>query len=719
MSEVIISLVSGSGEVVSRQRLRQGVDYEIDYDRGTLLFSDPILRTENDSQGNILARRIVATYQFESEAQDASLLAARGRFYFERDPSNPSWLGATYLDEDRGDQDFSLWGLDSHISFSDWGNLIAEYASSSNQTIFNSAEGDAYRLEGDINFSQDIKGRLHYRQTDEGFANNATLSFIPGQTRYGADLNAQVAKATRLRFSYEHQKNEGVAPRPLDELEEFLDSGFDPVPGNEVDNSLSTISAEINQEFGETELSSALIWRDRTDNKSPESLDGSSTQLSTRFSTPIVGNLNFNALNELTLSDNTDAIFSDRIGLGLDWKFYSGLSLVFNQQWFTRGNLAGESLTSLGVQGEYEPWHNATFTGRYALANGDDGISNLGAIGLRQKVAIASGLNLDLHYEHTFSGFESGSASGVQFSQPFAVGSGASALSFGSGTSYGVGIRYDDNPNYSIGAQWQHSDNSGGGNTVISADVTGKLSSALTSLISYNQASSANQEFDIGTTRNLRIGLAYRHPKQDKFNALFRYEYEENGGLIPESLLISQGTSSRQHLFGLEGIYAPNWRWEFYGKYAFRNDKTFISDDFASSSNISLGQIRARYRFNYHMDLVAEGRAIWQPSADYTETGIVLEAGYYLTPELRLSAGYVFGSADDEDFTGTRSAGGPYLGMTVKLNSLLDGFGQHSPPSLPEGVSKKTRNGKKPSAAKTKSAKPDTSQTKSTERNTK
>jgi len=678
------------GNVVSRQRLSLGTDYEIDYDRGTLLFKDPVLRTEIDAQGNILVRRIVTTYQFESEGGDSTLFAGRGRYHFNRDVNRPSWLGGTYLNEDRGDQDFALWGLDAYVSVGDWGDLTAEYAQSENETVFANAEGAAYRLEGKVRFNETIQGSAYYRQAEEGFANDATFSFVPGQTRYGSQIQAQVAKETQLKFSYEHQDNKGVAPRPLDQLEEFLDSGFDPVPGNVQDNSLSTITAGVDQKFGESELGVDLTWRDRTDRKSPGDLNSTSTQLRSRFSTPIIGKLNFNALNDLTISDDTDAVFSDRIGLGLDWEFYSGLSLVLNHQWFTKGNLAGESLTSFGIQGEYEPWANATLTGKYTLANGIDGINNIGSMGLQQKISIASGLDLDLNYEHTFSGLDS-TGSGVQFSQPFAVGQGASALSFGSGTTYGVGIAYTDNPDFTASAKWQHSDNVSGGNTVVSGNITGKLSSALTSLISYNQASSANQEFDIGTTRNLRLGLAYRDPKQDKFNALFRYEYEENGGLIPESLLLGRGSGSREHLFGLEGIYSPNWRWEFYGKYAFRNDKTFIADDFESSSNISLGQIRARYRFNYHMDFVAGSRAIWQPSAEYTETGIVLEAGYYLTPELRLSAGYVFGNADDEDFTGTRSAGGPYLGMTVKLNSLLDGFGQHSPPSLPAGVSKKTK----------------------------
>jgi hypothetical protein len=683
------------GNVVTRERLTLGLDYEIDYDRGTLLFRDPVLRTALDSQGNVLVRRIITTYQFESEANDSSLLAGRARYHFDRDFNHPTWLGISYLDEDRGDQDFALWGLDGLISLGNWGKIIAEYAQSDNETVFANATGSAYRLEGEVRFSNSIQGRAYYREADEGFANNATLSFVPGQIRYGADLQAQVAKNTSLKFNYEHQDNKGVAPRPLDELEDFLNSGFDPVPGSAQDNSLSTITAGVEQKFGKAELGVDLTWRDRQDNTVAGDLNSTSTQLRSRFSIPILEKLNFNALSEITLSKETDAVYSDRLGLGLDWEFYQGLSLVLNHQWFTRGDLAGESLTSLGVQGEYEPWANATLTGRYSLTNGVDGINNIGAIGLQQKITLAPGLNLDFDYEYTFSGLDSNdSGSGSQFSQPFSVGQSASSLSFGSGTNYGVGIEYTDNPNFTASAKWQHSNTSGGGNTVIAADVTGKLSSALTSLISYNQASSANQEFDIGTTRNLRVGLAYRDPKQDKFNALFRYEYEENGGLIPETILLGAGTGSKEHLLAMEGIYAPNWRWEFYGKYAFRNSKTFIADDFVSSSNISLGQLRATYRLNYHVDLVAEGRLIWQPSAGYTESGIVLEAGYYLTPEFRISAGYVFGSADDEDFTGTRSAGGPYLGMTMKLNSLLDGFGQHQAPTVPEVIpqqKKKTR----------------------------
>ena len=687
---VELTPLNDPGNVVTRESLSFGTDYEIDYDRGTLLFKDPVRKTQVDADGNILVRRIVATYQFESEASDSDLFAGRFRYHFDRDFERPIWLGSTYINEDRGDQNFELYGFDALISFGEWGTLSGEYANSENQTVFADASGSAYRLEGKVKFSQNIAARAYYREADAGFANNATLSFVPGQIRYGSELTARISQSTDLRFLYERQENDGVAPRPLDELEDFLNLGVDPVPGSAVDNNLSTITAGVQQRIGKADLGLDLTYRDRQDNTTTDSLSSTSTQLRSRFSIPVINKLTFHALNDLTISEDTDAVFSDRLGVGLDYEFYSGLSLVLNHQWFTKGNQAGEALTTLGVQGEYEPWANATLTGRYGITNGVAGINNTGSIGMQQKIPLAAGLDLDLNYERTFNDFDR-EGTGTQFAQPFSVGQGASALSFESGSTYAVGLRYSDNPDFTADAKFQYSDGESGSNTVISSNVTGKLSRSLTSLFSYSQANSANQTFDIGTTREIRLGLAYRDPKQDKFNALLRYEFEENGGLIPETIFLGSGTGSKDHLFAGEIIYAPNWRWEFYSKLAYRNSRTFIADDFVSSSNISLGQFRTTYRLNYHMDLVGEARSIWQPSADYSESAFLLEAGYYLSPEFRLSAGYVFGRADDEDFTGTRSAGGPYVGMTVKLNGLLDGFGQHQQPTLPEGIPKKAQ----------------------------
>jgi outer membrane protein OmpA-like peptidoglycan-associated protein len=82
------------------------------------------------------------------------------------------------------------------------------------------------------------------------------------------------------------------------------------------------------------------------------------------------------------------------------------------------------------------------------------------------------------------------------------------------------------------------------------------------------------------------------------------------------------------------------------------------------------------------VELVGETRMLNQPTAGYSEFGLVGEVGYYLTPDLRLALGYSSGSINtDRDFSGSRSAGGLYAGITVKLNELFDGFGlQKTPP---------------------------------------
>ena len=295
-----LSPLNDPGNVVFRQRLNSGTDYEINYDRGTILFSEPVLSTEIDDNGNILVRRIVATYQFETEDSDSSLIAGRVRFHFDRDRESPIWLGASFVDEDRGDQDFFLWGFDGYFSLGNWGNITAEYAESDNETVFGEASGSAYRLDGEVRFSDSVYGRAYYHRADEGFSNNATLSFIPGQTRYGGQIQAQIAEGTSLRFAYEHQDNEGVAPRPLDELEEFLEVGTEPVPGSILDNTLDSITAGVEQQIGSAELGVDLIWRDRSDNQEPAPLATTSTQLRSRLSVPITQRVNFHAFNDFT-----------------------------------------------------------------------------------------------------------------------------------------------------------------------------------------------------------------------------------------------------------------------------------------------------------------------------------------------------------------------------------------------------------------------------------
>ena len=313
----------------------------------------------------------------------------------------------------------------------------------------------------------------------------------------------------------------------------------------------------MQQKIGKVSLGVDWIHRERQDNQEPQELETTSSQLRSRLSFPIAKNLTFSATNEFTLTSETDAVASDRTGLNLNWEAIKGVNLGISQTWFTRGRLTDNSITNfnIGLERDFTFNTGTTITGRYGIVGGTNGFRGQGTIGLNQKLTIAPGLRADLSYEKTLGDFFNSTGSGGRFSQPFASGQSASALGFFDGSeSYSVGLEYTDNPDFKASARFEQRNSSGGSNTVISGNVTGKITSSLTGLASYNQASAANQRFDdLSATRNLSLGLAYRDPGSDKFNALLRYEFRQNPSTIPESLLLARGTGFEDPCLGRRG----------------------------------------------------------------------------------------------------------------------------------------------------------------------
>jgi hypothetical protein len=671
------------GTVLEVQQLSRGADYDIDYDRGSILFRSPILRTDVAPDGTILVRKIVTTYQFDNAGSQTYMVGGRLRYHFDREQGRERWIGATYLRESQSARTFELYGADALFSLGDKARIIAEYAHSSNDTETTGApiSGSAYRIVAEGEFAKGFFGRAYYRSADAGFANNATISFVPGQTRYGAELKASLTKTTIFNIKVDREENRGIAPRVLTTLDDLLHPGFVSTPGEKVDNSLTTVSVGVDQKVGKGTLGVNWIHRDRTDRIATSAFNGSSDQLQTRFQMPLSKTVTFQTLNELTVG-GSDPLYSNRTLIGVDWAALPGVKVRLSENFLSGGQYGSNlrAITSLDVLGTHKliknDHLNTDLTGRFSVLGGQSGMVGQASVGLKNEWTIRSGLRANLAYEYVFSNFFGQTAAGPQFVQPYAVGQGGSALGLAEGHNLSVGIDYTDNPNFKASVRYDYRTSSRGSNSAFTAALDGKLTSYLTALARYQQAGASNQGLEsLGNSATLRVGLAYRNPKDDKFNALLRYEYRRNPATVPDTILFGSGSSSTDRTIALEGIYAPNWQWEFYGKFAYRNSTTYLAKDLVGSSAITLGQLRATYRFNNRWDVTAEARFIGQPSQGYSEFGAVAEVGYYLTPNLRLAAGYSFGNISDRDFDGSRSSGGPYVGLTVKINELFSGFG--------------------------------------------
>ncbi|MDX2255924.1 MAG: hypothetical protein NW214_10435 [Pseudanabaenaceae cyanobacterium bins.39] len=669
------------GTIARRIQLERSKDYEIDYDRGSLQFRQPIAQTDIGSNGETLVRRIVASYEYDNEGGSSnSVYGGQVRLHLNRDLQQPSWLGLNYYKENQGARNFNLYGANALLSFGRNGYVIGEYARSQNEAVDLSTpvSGSAIRFEGMAEVAAGIIAKAFYRHTDTGFVNNATISFVPGQTRYGLRVDAKLSDSTTIRASYDREENKGVAPQPFT-LRSFLDLNPQSTPGTPVDNQLSTFSFGLMQRLGFATAELDLLMRDRQDALNT-TLSGTSTQLRSKLTTALANNLKFIVLNETSLSNTADSILPDRTALVLDWQVIEGISFRLGQQWFSSGVLAGNSFTTAEVVGDYKLGTDTTISGRYSIVGGANNTTAQGAIGLNQRWAILPGIRLNFGYERIFGNDQATNASGTQVLQPLTTGVNTSTLSLQSGNNYNIGIEYTDNPDFKVSARYEYRTSSAGANTVITASALGKLSPAITGLFRYQRSGVANQTINnLGDTSSLRLGLAYRDPHNDNLNALLRYEYRQNPSTIPDSIFSGFGTGSESHVLSLEGIYAPTWQWEFFAKYAFRNSTSYIANDFVSSSSVNLAQLRTTYRLGYNFDLTGEARFINQPTAGYSETGYLAELGYYPTPNLRLALGYSSGAINnDRDFSGTRSAGGIYAAITVKLNELFDGFGLQS-----------------------------------------
>jgi hypothetical protein len=676
------------GTVISRKPLYRGPDYEIDYDRGTLLFRRPILATEfaffnepniEASTGStLLVRRIVVTYQYDgAENGDTNLYAGRVQYNFSQAFKQESWVGATYLRQDQGVQDFELYGADFRFALGRDGQVIGEIARSHNDSIFRgNVSGSAYRIEANGTITPGLTGRAYYRSVDENFANDATVSFTPGQTRYGAAVAYSLGANTTFRAGYDYEENYGISPLARSNIVDLFNPGVEAPPGSPVNNSLTTYSAGVQHAFGKKAAASVdFVHRDRQD-RVDDVFSGSTSQLVSRFGYSLTESLIFRAQNELSLGGN-DPLYPNRTTVGMDWKALPGVTMRLAHQFFDGGLLGRDSITSLDTIVSHNLWENTTLTGRYSVISAFNGMTGQGAIGLNHRWTISPGLHVNLGYEHTISNTTVATAAGVRFAQPYAVGQSASSLALLGGDVFNVGVEYTDNPDFKASARIEHRTGTGNNNTVFSIAGAGKLTPSLTLLGRYEQANFSNQLIEgLKDTATLRLGLAYRDPNSDRWNALLRYEYRKNPSTIPDTLLFGSGTGSTEHVFAAEAIYAPSWRWELYGKGAMRYSSTDLAGNFSNSAMIWLGQLRAAYRLNYRMDLAVEGRWIGQDAPSYSETGVAVEMGYYLTPDLRIGLGYSFGGVDDRDFTGYRSKGGVYFGVTFKVNELLGGFGR-------------------------------------------
>ncbi len=166
--------------ILSKKVLNPLLDYNIDYQTGTLYFKEPILSRDRDGNPQF----IIVESEVEGSGKKRLSSGGRGAMKFF---SGKLELGMSLLGEENSDDDMdTLYGFDAKINASE--NLIfnAEYAKSQKNIENNSSAAKAYLVELSYH-DRHSETKFYYKMQEDYFGFGQQNSSQSGTKKYGVD----------------------------------------------------------------------------------------------------------------------------------------------------------------------------------------------------------------------------------------------------------------------------------------------------------------------------------------------------------------------------------------------------------------------------------------------------------------------------------------------------------------------------------------------------
>ena len=220
-----------TGRTENRVVLQRGADYEIDELQGRIILTRPLAQISRDNNPTLtrdtpldgLEQRLLVDYEWVPSGFDADELTVgvRGKHWF----GDHVGVGATYIDESRAGEDYTLKGADLTLQAGKGTYVKAEFARTEsfgvpaffsdngglsfvqqNNTALN-RKGDAKSVEARANFrelgwtEQDWSAGAWWRRTDAGYSISRYDNGLP-VTEYGAELLGQFTPDIGLYTRY-------------------------------------------------------------------------------------------------------------------------------------------------------------------------------------------------------------------------------------------------------------------------------------------------------------------------------------------------------------------------------------------------------------------------------------------------------------------------------------------------------------------------------------
>ncbi len=605
--------------IISTQRMKQFLDYNIDYYTGEIFFKMPI--ASRDERFN----PIFITVDYESnDPHDWSYnYGGRGGIDVIEDKLN---VGGTYINEGRIGGYGHLGSIDALYDFGNGLQFKTEFAATKVKQGADHSSGNAYLAEL-RRTTRKLGGKIFIRDFEPNFGLGQQNSVEIGTRKYGADaayrlrdyltLNGQVYRQSYL---------------VTDSRRDFGELKFNWTK--------KRFTAQSGIRYAEDRLGNG------TANRSSQFIAGGSYKVWAE-------RLEFRLMQEQSIIKNDDPDFPTRTTLGADYHVNRRLTF-FGEQDFATGHKEVANDTRFGFKSS--PWKGAQITSNIERTYNENAERLFSNMGLIQAWQINDKLSVDFSLDH---GQLIRRAGNLNFDPNQTPASGA----LNGFTALSVGASYR-RKKWSTAGRIEFRDSKADDKLGITSNIFGEPSAGLGLLM----AARINKDDAAGGPKkrdsDIRLGLVYR-PQRSKWMALNRLDFifsTQKGG---------QFNYDNWHM--VDNITA-NYRFSSHLNMALQYGAKYLRETIGLNGYkgyMDLIGLESRYNLTNKWDIGERFSLLHSWNLRQYQYGYGISTGYTLFKNAWASIGYNFSGFNDKDFSdGNYTARGPYLQFRFKFDDV-------------------------------------------------
>jgi len=617
-----------SQNIVSAQSLTRYLDYDIDYNNGTLTFREPV----NSRDGNFNPTYIIAEYESAGPADEKATLGGRGSIKATKDIE----IGATVVHEGTVGARGNLEGIDVAYQLSEKTKVRAEAATTNRDILGIQSSGNA--VLGEVTHQEEQwAGKAYVREQTSLFGMGQQASSETATRKMGVDARFKLSDASKLQGQAYQQSNVRNGTR-------------NSVLEGRVDN---TISDALSAYYG------ARTTHDQNaaGNTSSNQLLGGAAY------TMLDKKLTLHSSAEISAGTAGSSTMPDRLIIGTDYKL-NGQSKIFAEQEFARGEQVSANTTRAGIR--TQPWMGNEMSASAGRNTNNDAERLYANLGMVQRWQINE------HWQTNFSIDRSqtlrNTAAPLNNSTPLPSGSGGlSQLPSASGdyTAAAVAAAYHD-------TQWS----SDGRIEIRNASLDQQRNLQFGAQRNLNQGRSVAAGYTlrivdsaISYSRGADLRLSYAHRPNDS-----QWVWFDRADYITQATEAAASSLKGAKLVNnLNANYMPSRHTQLAMQYGAKYVLDRIDDtDYKGYTDLIGAEIRHDLTENW--DIGTFGSVMRSHNSGVQSYGYGASVGYKLMDNIWVSAGYNARGMNDRDFAaGSYRAQGPYITLRIKVDQ--DTFG--------------------------------------------